>query len=66
VTVTEQLKVVRLPVFDAAVNISVLELIDCSEDSVLLVHVRVSEELALPGFQLFTVIVSVSETVPVS
>ena len=28
-------------------------------------HVRVSEELALHGFQLFTAIVSVSETVPV-
>ena len=65
-SVTSQLKVVRLPVFDAAVNVNVAS-IDCPAVRTVLsrFHVKVSEELALVGLQLFTVIVSVSGTLPV-
>ncbi len=64
--VTLQLKVVRLPVFAAAVNVSVAW-IDCPAVRTVFCrfHVSVSDVLALVGFQLFAVIVSVSGTFPV-
>ena len=66
VIVTEQLKVVRLPVFDAAVNIRVAW-IDCPAGRLVFCwfHVRVRYVLALVGLQLFAVMVSVSATLPV-
>ena len=66
VSVTSQLNVVRLPVLDAAVSVSVAW-IDWSAFRTVFCrfHVRVSEELALVGFQLFVVMVSVSGTLPV-
>ena len=66
VSVTEQLKVVRLPVFDAAVNVSVAWIDDPAFRMVFCwFHVRVSDVVALAGLQLFAVIVSVSATLPV-
>ena len=66
VSVTLQLKVVRLPVFDAAVNVSVAWIDDPAFRTVFCrFHVRVSVEVALVGFQLFAVIVSVSRVLPV-
>lgn len=66
VSVTEQLKVVRLPVFDAAVNVSVAW-IDCPAGRTVFCwfQVRVSDEVALDGFQLLAAMVSVSGTLPV-
>ena len=66
VSVTSQLKVVRLPVFDAAVSVRVAW-IDAPAFRMLSwrFHVRVKYELALVGFQLLAVIVSVSGTLPV-
>jgi hypothetical protein len=61
VSVTSQLKVVRLPVFAAAVNVRVAW-IDASAFRTVFFrfHVSVSEVLALVGLQLFTLMVSVS------
>ena len=66
VSVTSQLNVVRLPVFDAAVNVSVAG-VDCPAFRTVFCrfHVRVRYVLAFVGVQLFTVMVSVSGTVPV-
>ena len=66
VNITLQLKVVRVPVFDAAVKVRVA-CIDCPAVRTVFCwfHVRVSEEAALLGLQLFVVIVSVSGTLPV-
>jgi hypothetical protein len=66
VIVTSQLKVVRLPVLAAAVKVNVAW-IDAPAFNTLFCRFqfRVSEELALVGFQLFAVIVSVSGTLPV-
>ena len=66
VSVTSQLKVVKLPVFDAAVNVSVAW-IDCAAFRTVFCrfHVKVSDEVALAGFQLLAVMVSVSATLPV-
>ena len=65
VSVTSQLKVVRLPVFDAAVSVRVawidapaLRTVFCR------FQVNVSEEPALLGVQLPVLIVSVSGTLP--
>ena len=66
VSVTSQLNVVRVPVFDAAVKVSVAWIICPAFRTVFCrFHVRVSEELALVGLQLFAVIVSVSGMLPV-
>ena len=66
VSVTEQLKVVRLPVFDAAVNVSIAWIDDPAFSTVFCwFHVNVSDEVALVGFQLFAVMVSVSGMLPV-
>ena len=66
VSVTLQLKVVRLPVFDAAVRVSVAWIDAPAFRTVFCrFHVRVSDEVALVGFQLFVVMVSVSGTLPV-
>jgi len=66
VIVTLQLKVVIDPQFDAAVNVSTAG-IDCPAGRIVFCwfHVRVSEEVALVGFQLVVVMVSVSGTLPV-
>ena len=66
VSVTSQLKVVRLPVFDAAVNVSVAGIVWSAFRIVFCrFHVRVSDVVALVGFQLFALIVSVSGMLPV-
>ena len=66
VSVTLQLNVVRLPVLAAAVSVSVAWIIFPAVRTVLSwFHVRVSEELALVGFQLVVVMVSVSGMLPV-
>ena len=66
VSVTSQLNVVRLPVFDAAVKVSVAGIICPAVRTVFCrFHDRVSDVVALVGFQLFTVMVSVSGTLPV-
>ena len=66
VSVTSQLKVVRLPVFDAAVKVSVAWIDAPAFRTVFCrFQVNVNEELALLGVQLFVVIVSVSGTLPV-
>jgi hypothetical protein len=66
VSVTEQLKVVRLPVFDAAVSVSVAWIDDPAFRTVFCwFHVRVSDVVALVGLQLLAVIVRVSATLPV-
>ena len=66
VIVTEQLKVVRLPVFDAAVSVRVAWIDDPAFRMVFCwFQVRVSVVVALVGFQLFVVMVSVSGTLPV-
>ena len=66
VKVTSQPKVVRLPVFAAAVNVNVawvdppaFKMVFCR------FQVSVRQELALVGAQLFVVMVSVSGTFPV-
>ena len=66
VSVTLQLKVVRLPVFPAAVNVSIAW-VDCPAVRSVFCwfQVRVSDEVALVGFQLFAVMVSVSGMLPV-
>jgi hypothetical protein len=66
VSVTSQLNVVRLPVFDAAVNVSVAW-IDAPAARTVLCRFQdnLSEEPAPVGVQLFVVIVSVSGTLPV-
>ena len=58
VSVTEQLKVVRVPVFDAAVSVRVAW-VDCPAGRIVFCwfHVRVSDVVALVGFQLLVVIV---------
>ena len=65
-SITLQLKFVRLPVFDAAVKVSTA-VTDCPADSTVFCwfQLRVSEEAALAGLQVFVVIVSVSGTLPV-
>ena len=65
-SVTSQLKVVRLPVSGAAVRVSVAWIV-CSGFRMVFCwfQVNVSDELALVGFQLFELIVSVSGTLPV-
>ena len=66
VSVTSQLNVVRVPVFDAAVSVRVAWIDAPAFKTVFCrFQVRVSEELALVGFQLAGVIVSVSGTLPV-
>jgi hypothetical protein len=64
VSVTSQLNVVRLPVFDAAVNVRVAW-VDCPAGRTVLCrfHVRVSEDLALAGFQLLICLV-IHQSVP--
>ncbi len=65
VNVTSQLKVVRLPVFDAAVNVRVAWIEAPAARTVLCrFQVNVSEEPALLGVQLPVLIVSVSGTLP--
>ena len=64
--VTSQPKVVRLPVFAAAVNVNVAW-VDAPAFKMVFCRfqVSVSEELALVGVQLFVVMVSVSGMLPV-
>ena len=65
-SVTSQLKVVRLPVSGAAVRVSVAW-IDCPALRIVFCwfQVNVRVELAFVGFQLFALIVNVSGTLPV-
>ena len=66
VSVTSQLKVVRLPVFAAAVSVRVAWIDFPAARTVFCrFQVRVRYVLALVGLQLFVVIVSVSATLPV-
>jgi hypothetical protein len=66
VSVTSQLKVVRIPVFDAAVKVNVAWIdAPAFRTALCRFHVNVSEEPALVGVQLFVDIVSVSGTLPV-
>ena len=66
VSVTSQLKVVRVPVFEAAVSVRVAWIDAPALRTVLCrFHVRVSTVLAVVGTQLPFVIVSVTGTVPV-
>ena len=66
VSVTSQLKVVMVPVFDAAVNVNVVWI---NTPALRTVFCRfqdnVSEEPAPLGVQIFVVIVNVSRTLPV-
>ena len=66
VSVTLQLKFERLPVFEAAVKVKVAW-IDCPAGRTVFCwfHVSVRYVLALVGFQLFVVMVSVSGALPV-
>ena len=66
VSVTSQLNVVRVPVFVAAVKVSVAW-IDVPAFRIVFCRfqVNVSEELAPVGVQLFVVMVSVSAMLPV-
>jgi len=66
VSVTSQLNVVRLPVFAAAVNVSVAWIDAPAFRTVFCrFQLKVKYVLALAGFQLPVVIVSVSGTLPV-
>ena len=66
VIVTLQLKVVMEPQFDAAVNVSIAG-IEFPAGRIVFCwfQLRVSESVALVGFQLVAAIVSVSGTLPV-
>ena len=66
VSVTSQLKVVMVPVFDAAVNVRVAG-VDAPAARIVfpLFQVNVREELAPLGVQLVVVMVSVSGMLPV-
>ncbi len=66
VSVTLQLKVVRVPVFAAAVSVRVAWVVAPAVRTVFCwFQLKVRYVLALVGFQLFVVIVSVSGTLPV-
>jgi hypothetical protein len=66
VSVTSQLKVVMVPVFDAAVRVSVAWIEAPAARTVLCrFHVNVSEEPAPLGVQLLVVMVNVSAMLPV-
>ena len=66
VSVTSQLNVVMVPVFDAAVKVSVAWIDTPAFKTVFCrFQVNVSEESAPVGVQLFVVIVNVSATLPV-
>ena len=66
VSVTSQLKVFRLPVSAAAISVNVAW-IDSATSRIVFCRfqVKVRYVLALVGFQLFVVIVSVSAMLPV-
>jgi len=67
VCVTSQLKVVRLPVFAAAVKVRVAWIDAPAFRTVFCwFQVRASEEVALIGLQLLRVRVNISATLPLS